>query len=167
MVIEGIRSTVLRDGGTVFQVGGLTAFTVVLPGAVARASVGTGCVSITGRLHGDVSHLVAEVSLDATGRRLMVRLSSSPPDADEYTLSLTSELKMPSGQHFGGECDVRVCLLEGDVDGSGEVTAADIMAVRRAVADGSEYPWLDVDRSGAVTAADMRAVRMRLGRRIP
>jgi len=150
----------------VFQVGGLTAFAVALPVAVSPASVGVGSVSISGRSHGDVSSLVAEVSLDATGRKLLVRLKSSPPDGDEYTLSLTGSLKTATGRPLSGDVDVRVFLLEGDVDGSGEVTATDIMAVRRAAAEGLGDPWLDVDRSGAVTVGDMRAVRARLGRRV-
>jgi len=151
----------------VFQVGGLTAFTVALLVAVAPASVGVGSVSITGRSHGDMSSLVAEVSLDATGRKLLVRLKSSPPDGDAYTLSLTDSLKSATGRPLGGDAGVRIVLLEGDVNASGEVTAADILTVRRAVVEGWREPWLDVDRSGAVTAADLRAVRERLGRRIP
>ncbi len=167
MVSEGTRCTVLRDGATVFQVGGLTRFAVVLPTTVAPASVDTDCVSITGRVNGDMSDLVAEVSWDAAGRQLVVRLSSSPPDGDAYTLSLTDSLKSATGRPLGGDAGVRIVLLEGDVNASGEVTAADILTVRRAVVEGWREPWLDVDRSGAVTAADLRAVRERLGRRIP
>ena len=60
-------------------------------------------------------------------------------------------------------------MLAADVDGSGKVTSADVLAVRaaagKAAADGGAR--YDVDGSGMVTGADMRAVQARIGNALP
>ena len=65
-----------------------------------------------------------------------------------------------------GERALTIVILAGDVDGSGEVTAADVAAVRQAVGQEADESnaGLDVDGSGVITGADMRAVRSRMGR---
>ncbi|MBN2583760.1 MAG: hypothetical protein JXL80_11900 [Planctomycetes bacterium] len=64
---------------------------------------------------------------------------------------------------------MRLACLAGDADGSGAVTAADLLAVRghsgQAVS-GVGALW-DIDRSGAVTMADVRAAMRYLGNTLP
>ncbi|MBN2582734.1 MAG: hypothetical protein JXL80_06665 [Planctomycetes bacterium] len=126
-------------------------------------------MSIRGRAAGDLSSLIQSLTLDASGHAITVNLSAPLPDGDVFTLSLADVLRTPAGKPLPDSGAVAVTVLAGDVDGSGEVTAADMLAIRARA--GSPLTaatcGFDVDDSGGITAEDMRAVRTRIGRKVP
>ena len=70
---------------------------------------------------------------------------------------------------LAGDTDLLLGVLAGDVDSSGTVTLADVLAVRdhtgQALAD--DTLAFDVDASGSITGSDMNVARNRLGRTLP
>jgi len=70
---------------------------------------------------------------------------------------------------MGGDVDIVLKTLAGDVDGSGGVTTLDMLAIKVAAGGPvvSANSRFDVDASGVITAADMRALRRRLGNSLP
>ena len=121
---------------------------------------------MTGQHGGEMSSRVTDLRLSSDGKKIVVSFADGLPDADRYTISLTDVLRTGEGQIIGGERALTIVILAGDVDGSGEVTAADVAAVRQAVGQEADESnaGLDVDGSGVITGADMRAVRSRMGR---
>lgn len=127
-----------------------------------------GCVTVK-RLSGeDLTSSVVGLALDATRHKLTITFASALPDADTYVIALTDVLRSESGAKVGEGVSLTVSALAGDVNGSGEVTAADLLAVRQAAG----RPWdsvaaaCDVDNSGKVTGADLLAVRSRIGSKL-
>ncbi|MBN2584650.1 MAG: hypothetical protein JXL80_16425 [Planctomycetes bacterium] len=110
---------------------------------------------------------ITALRLDDSRRKLTVSLVEGLPDADRYTFALTDLLRTAGGDKVVSSMTVK--LLAGDVDCSGVVTRADMLAVRQVAGQplNSGNAHLDVDDSGVVTTADMMAVRSRLGRSLP
>ncbi|HOI53737.1 MAG TPA: dockerin type I domain-containing protein [Phycisphaerae bacterium] len=158
----------MTDGSVEPRLAGIAGVHIVFSGTLAEATVTTGAVTITGDASGDLSSRISGVSL-LGGNTIVVTLSSALPDAERFTLAVAPTVTDGAGQPVVGDLDIRVAALAGDVDGSGVVTAADVLASRThggsaVTADTARY---DVDGSGTITAADMRAVRPLLGRRLP
>jgi len=166
----GPIATAVADGDTEPRAAGLRTLRITFSRAVDPGTVHAGAVAITGAAGGDVSNLIDSLTLDLTDTVLTVGLSSPVPDADTYTLAVTDVVRaVVGGDAVSGDVDVMVRVLAGDVDASGAVTPADLLAVRgaagQAVAAGTAR--FDVDSSGGVTGGDLLAVRARLGNALP
>ena len=165
----GILATTVADNFTEARLSGLRTLRVQFTRPVDPATLLPGAVTITGQTGGDVSPLIGSLSLDEAKRTLTIALSATLPDADVYTITITSQLKDFLGASVTGDPDVAVTVLAGDVDGSGSVTQADMLAVREAVGQvvDAERAPKDIDQSGTISAGDMSAVRRRLGNQLP
>jgi hypothetical protein len=127
-----------------------------------------GCVTVT-RLSGeDITSSVTDLALDTTRRRLTITFANALPDGDTYVIALTHVLRSESGAQVGEGVALTVSALAGDANASGEVTAADALAVRQAAGRlwDNVAAACDVDNSGRVTGADMLAVRSRIGHKL-
>ena len=151
---------------------GASQFRMTFSTALDPASISAERVTIAGQLHGDLSALVASATLDAAGTTLTVTLSSPLPDADRYTITLDDQIGSTGTNlplRLGGDRSLELAVLVGDVDGSGSVTAADLLAVRavagRPVTEATAR--YDLDRSGTISGADLRVVRNHLGNTLP
>jgi len=165
----GAVTTAMFDGYIEPRIEGLKRFSITFDRAIAPASVQTGVVSIVGGQSGDVSHLVSDLSLGEGDTVLTVALSQATPDVDAFRITLSDALTDSEGHPLTGDRDLLVKTLAGDVNWSGEVTAADVLAVRAAVASpvGEGTATLDVSCSGVITGADLLAVHRRLGHILP
>ncbi|NIA22256.1 MAG: hypothetical protein GWP05_09915, partial [Anaerolineaceae bacterium] len=164
----GTLVTTVGDNFTEPRLAGLRKLAVQFTRPVDPATLLPGAVTITGQAGGDVSSLVESLTLDGARRTLTIALSAALPDADLYTVAITSGLKDFLGASAGGDSDLTLRVLAGDVDGSGSVTQADMLVVRAAglVVDAERAPT-DIDQSGTISAGDMSAVRCRLGNQLP
>ena len=122
-----------------------------------------GAVAISGRVTGSQAGLIGTLSLDPTGTVLTIPLSSSLPDGDDYGIAITEQVTTPDGTPVEGDANVSLTTRAGDVNGSGEVSAADILAVRAAAGQAvtPANALLDVDCSGTINGSDLLAVRTR------
>jgi hypothetical protein len=130
--------------------------------------VTTGAVSLVGQSGGNVSGLVQGVSL-VGGNVLEVTLSGGLPDGDWYVLGISDSVRTTANYPVSGDLNVRLGMLWGDVNSSGAVTAADIVAVRgqAGLTPTAANLRCDVDGSGRVDGADLLTVRSRLGHQLP
>ena len=165
----GILTTTVADNDTEPRLAGLGTVQVTFSKALNPGTVGAGAVTIEGAQGGDVSGLIQSLALDAGDTMLTVGLSSPLPDADTYTVAVSAAVQAADGGTLWGDAELTIRALAGDVDGSGAVSAADVLAVRAAAgtpvaADTARY---DLDASGAATGADLLDVRARLGHALP
>ncbi|MBN2583478.1 MAG: polysaccharide deacetylase family protein [Planctomycetes bacterium] len=165
----GTQATTVADGHVEPRLAGLRQFRVTFAAPVDAATLTPAALTITGQTGGDQSSLVESLSLDGSLRIVTVTLSSPLPDADGYTIAFTDTLRGTEGQAVTGDRDIVVRTLAGDADGSGAVTAADVLTVRGMAGQtpNALTAGYDLDGSGAITAADMRAARTRLGNQLP
>jgi hypothetical protein len=100
---------------------------------------------------------------------LTIGFSAAAPNADRYTVTVTTQVKYTDGSSIDGDRDIILGALAGDVTGSGAVSAADLLALRAKVAQAltSDTARYDVNNSGAITPTDMLAVRNWLGSQLP
>lgn len=164
----GGNQATLTDGATISRLAGLRNLTINVAQALDPATVIAGCIAITGEHGGDASSHITAITLGGDGRQIIVTFAGGLPDADRYAISLADSLRTADGRRLATDnAGLTVTLLAGDVDASGEVTAADVMAVRQAVRQEvtADNVALDVDGSGTITGADLRAVRSRIGRK--
>jgi len=131
-------------------------------------TVNSGALTITGDASGDVSSLISDVAL-VDGTKIVVILSSGLASGDRYTLTVNTSVTSPAEQAVGGDRNIRLGVLSGDVDGSGGVTLSDMLAIRARVGLPLDQTtvWFDIDGSGQITGADMRSVRRSLGNALP
>ena len=164
----GTLALPLADGGIEPRIAGLRTLQIAFSKPLDPDTVQGGAVTLTSQ-GVDVSSLIASLSLDASGTRLTVTLASALPDAQWYTLATTDALRDTDGLMLAGGASLTVGALAGDVDGSGFVAVADLLAVRATVGLPltAATARADVDASGSVTGADLLAVRARLGRALP
>jgi len=165
----GQLATLIKGTLTESRAAGLRLLQVTFGAEIDPATLLPGAVTIVGQAGGDVSSLINNLTLDGTRRLMTVGLSASPPNADTYTVTITDALRDIGGSTVSGNREVTVKLLAGDVDGSGAVTAADVVALRALVGQpvtADNATW-DVDASGTITPTDMRTVRARLGTHLP
>ncbi len=165
----GTIATSISEGYTEPRQAGLRTMRISFSEAVDPSTLLPGAVTITGQAGGNVSSLIQSLTLDPSRTILTVALSGPVPDADRYTVAVTGALRAADGEAVTGDADVAIRVLAGDVDGSGSVTQADMLAVRSSVGqpvDAQRAPT-DIDQSGAITPADMSAIRRRLGNQLP
>jgi hypothetical protein len=107
---------------------------------------------------------LAAATVAVSGSVVTVELSAVG-DAQTITVSLAA---VTTGTH-SGDVAMRMGVLSGDVNGSGNVSASDIAQVKSAsgqTVDLSSYPS-DVTANGAVNAADLSLVKSRSGTILP
>jgi len=165
----GLMATDATDGFRESRLSALSHFNIYFSRAVNPATLLPGAVTIVGQSHGDQSSLVSGLTLDATGCVLTVTLSQPLPDADRYTITVTGALKDTHGQSVTGDAALTASVLRGDVDGSGRVTAADLLALRAVAGQvvTSANLRLDVDNSGSITGGDLLDISHRIGHALP
>jgi hypothetical protein len=165
----GTIAVPMADGATESRLSGLRELRITFSRAVDPATVVAGAVTIVGAARGDQSALIQTQTLDAGGTVLTVSLLAAAPDADVYTVTVTHLLRDLDGGSVTGDADVSIRCLAGDVDGSGRVTEADVVAVRNGAGAtvGAGNAMLDVTCSGGITSADMLGVRSRVGAALP
>jgi Sortilin, neurotensin receptor 3, len=152
----------LADGDSEPRASGLARLRIEFSTALDPATIVPGRVTIVGLTHGDQSGLITSLTLDPAGDVLSVALSAPLPDGDLYTVTVSDQVQSTGGRSLSGDRALTVRTLAGDVDGSGAVGAADILAVRAAAAqvDASTARY-DVNCSGAISGGDMIAVHRR------
>ena len=128
-----------------------------------------GAIAIAGQTTGDQAGRIASVTPAPDSLSIDIVFTSALPDGDRYTVTVTDVLKDPDGEPMNDGMSRRFSALVGDVDGSGKVSAADVVAVRDRAGSPVDAATgrYDVDTSGAVTGGDMATVRARLGRALP
>jgi hypothetical protein len=148
---------------------GLACFRIRFEAPIDPATVTDGAVTILGAAGGNQTATIAGMTLDSTQTLLTVTLAAPLPDADAYTITAGGPLRTTAGLGITGDTDIVIRTLAGDIDGSGTVTAADLLAVRTAAGAPLAPPVArcDLDGSGAVTADDMRLLRPLLGHSLP
>jgi len=165
----GPVTTPIDDGYVEPRAGGVRTLTAEFSHDVDPTSVTVGVVTVAGQQSGDQSSLIQSVVLDPGRRQLTVSLSAALPDADTYVVTITPALKEAGGSSFGGNVDLELSTLVGDADGSGEVSASDILSARQAAGQtpAESTARFDVDQSGQITGTDILAVRSNLARTLP
>jgi Right handed beta helix region/Bacterial Ig-like domain len=136
---------------------------------VDPATVTQSSVTITGVTHGDQAGKISSVTLVDDNKVLSVVLSEALSDADRYTVTVASAIRADDGSELSGSKSRPLAVLAGDVDASGTVTAADVVATRDRAAQAvdGETARYDVNGSGGITGDDMQAVRLRLENQLP
>lgn len=154
--------------GTVEPRAGVTRVTVTFSEAVDPATVAPGAVTLVGQNAGDLSSQIAALSVGADNRTVHVELASALPDTDRYAAAVTSAVRNVTGDSVEGDADLAFAVLVGDVDGSGTVAEADVVAARaQAGAANTDSARFDVDCSGESSGADLVLIRQRIGNTLP
>lgn len=140
--------------------GGLQAMRITFNRPLDPATVSPAAISVVGQNSGDVSGLVSAATLVDGGYAIHAGFSSSPPDGDSYTVAIAPSVAGLDGQAVEGDLDLVVTVCRGDVDGSGQTTAADTVALRAKVGQslGPASAAYDVNRSGGITGDDVQAI---------
>ena len=166
----GTLTTTITDGYIEPRNLGIRTLLVTVSAEVDPATLGLpGAVTITGDHGGDMSSLIQPLTLDPTGCIMTITLSSPLPNADTYTVTVAPTVKNTQGNAYEGDTSLVLSALAGDVNASGLVTGADMLAVRplEGQAPTSQTARFDVDRSGAIAAGDILAVRAGAGHGLP
>jgi hypothetical protein len=104
----------------------------------------------------------SSVAVDSTpGLYVLVLNLAGVADGGVVTVSFTG-LGDVAGNDIAGDRDVAVKSLFGDVNGSGAVNNADLLAVRTGLDGSTGSAWnylLDLDLSGAVNSRDVLLAR--------
>jgi hypothetical protein len=148
---------------------GIACLRLTFSGPVDPATLGAGALNIRGQLGGDLSDMVAGLSLQDGDTVLVVQLTEALDDGDRYNLSLGDQVRGVAGTSIGGTRRCEAAALIGDTDGSGRVDSADVAALRLAAA-GTGGPLAlrcDVDGNGRLDQADEDAIMARSGRTLP
>lgn len=149
---------------------GLSTLRVTLNRPLDPATLSAGCFSVIGASSGDVSSQIGTVAPSLDNMAVTITFSESLPDGDRYTVSVLPHLKAVGGESYGGDAATRtIASLAGDVDASGDVAPADVVAAREAVGSivSAATSRSDVDGSGEITGADVHAVKSREGNALP
>ncbi|MBN2582107.1 MAG: chitobiase/beta-hexosaminidase C-terminal domain-containing protein [Planctomycetes bacterium] len=161
-------TTTVADNYVEPRIEGLRTLRIEFNKAVDPGTVTSAAIAVTGETSGDLSNHVNAVTTSAVN---VVEVAFDPPlpDGEWVTVAVTSALHDTGGVPYEGDLDIRLGTLAGDVDGSGAVTAADMLTLRSKAGEtlsGSTVRY-DVDGSGEVSTGDMRAARGRLGGQLP
>jgi Dockerin type I domain/Protein of unknown function (DUF1565) len=159
----GSQERTVADGDVHSSVATITALRAFANVAIDPATLTPGSVTLSGQTTGDQTGLVQSLTLEDAGATIVITLSATLPDADRYTVKTTG------GAALEGDTDLELGVLAGDVNASGTVSQADIVATRNQTGNtlNDTTAACDVDASGTITGADMAAVRDRLGHALP
>ena len=150
------------------RLGGPLRVSVQFSGHVDPATVGSGLITISGPRSGDVSSRIGSVGL-IDERTILITMAEALPDAERLTFTIGEGLRGVGGVTLSGGGALQIGVLAGDVDGSGVVDAADVMAVRGQVGRpvSAATARYDVDGSGSISGSDMQRIRSLVGNRLP
>jgi len=164
----GTLSRTLADGGVESRLGGIADLRIAVDRALDPATVTADAVTVTGQTGGDLSSRVRSAACEPGDRAILVAFDPPLAEADRYTITVAASVAGAGGMLLAGRA-ATLGVLPGDVDGSGMVTAADVLAVRGAAGQGlgDANAGLDVNRSGDVTGDDLQAVQKRVGTALP
>ena len=148
---------------------GLTRLKINFSKAVDPATVSAADFTLVGVSGGDISGQIDTTTVSPDFRTVTVTFSAALPNADRYTMTVLDTVKDTTGVSFGGQTTRQFNCLAGDVDASGQVTAADMIAVRNSagIAVNELRARYDIDGSGMIGLDDMRAIRPYLGAVLP
>jgi subtilisin family serine protease len=137
--------------------------------ALDLVTVSPTSVAVLGQTSGDQSGSVGSVTLASGNTEMIVQFSVPLPDGDRYTLMLSDSLRFTDGGAVLDGGVRHLATLAGDVDGSGRVTVADLLAVRRLAGQSpsGDRARADVTASGVISGDDLLAVRRSMGRSLP
>ena len=163
----GVLASVVADGAVEPRIDGLRRLRITFdlpldPTTVTESAIAVEALSNPGLLPGK------SVSLDPSGKVLTVTFDSPLADADVYTVTVAGSVTGTDSLAVQGDLDIDLKTLAGDTDGSGAVSAADLLGTRAAA--GTVTPAnarFDVDLSGSVTGGDLLAIRARRGNTTP
>ena len=158
----------LSEGAVAGDLQGIRKLRITFAASLEASTVGPAAVTLTGQTTGSQAARIQSVTLFAANS-LEIALSTPLPDGDWYTLAVTSALRTQGNGLVLGDADLRFGALAGDADGSGGVTAADLLAVRAAAGKtvAPATARYDLDGSGQTTGSDLLAARARLGHTLP
>ena len=158
----------LPDGGVEPRTGGIRALRISVNCALDPGTVTAAAVGVTGQTGGDLASRVEAAAWDAGSRSILVTFDAPLAEVDRYTIALAETVGPPGGGALADR-SATFGVLAGDVDGSGQVTAADVLGVRGAAGQtlGDANAGFDVNCSGDITGDDLQAVQKRVGTRLP
>lgn len=162
-------TTEVPDGHVEPRAAGISRIDITFSAPLDPSTVTIAAATIEGAAAGDVSAMISTITLSGDLRTIQVELTAALPDADRYTVTVSDAVRDATGNAITGQRSRVLSALVGDVDGSGEVTAADLLTVRSLAGEPIDATtiWCDVDCSGAVTGADMLPVRGAMGHALP
>jgi hypothetical protein len=148
---------------------GIAKVLITASAALDPATVNLASVSIVGQIAGDQSGRISSVWLASGNTVFIVQLSTALPDSDKYAFTVSDSVKFADGGSINNSRVRHLWALAGDADGSGAVSAADVLAVRAAVGQAvtAANGRYDLNTSGALTGDDMLFVHRRLGHSPP
>ena len=158
--MAGVVSNEVVDGAVEPRLAGLRTLRITFDKPLDPATITAGAVTIVGQTSGPVTVATGDLGLSAGNMVLTIALPSALADADTYTVTVTGPVKGDGGVAAIGDLALTIKTLVGDVDGSGAVTAADILAARAAAGPvNAANARFDLNGSGAVTGDDLLAIR--------
>ena len=160
--------TAAADGYVEPREAGISKLRIEFHAALDPGTVAPSVVTIAGDSSGDLSDRVQSVTLSGSDA-LVVVLSAPLPAGERFTVAVTDALHQEDGSPVAGDLDVRLAALPGDADGSGSVTAADVLAVRARAGQAVDAATAryDLDASGQTTGADALLAHRHLGSQLP
>jgi hypothetical protein len=155
----------MADGDVEPRVAGLRTLRLTFNRTIDAATIDSP-LEIVGDTGGAISTVGATVTLDGSHSVMTVVLPSALSDGDRYTITLSSSVHLADGLALAENQHVTIGALVGDVDGSGDVSSADALAIRSCGGEAAdaETARCDVDCSGMISGQDMRAAVRRVGR---
>jgi hypothetical protein len=164
----GTVAASLPPGGIESRLTGLQCVRLAVDAPLLATTVTAAAVTVRDAAGADLSARVGSVALDADGRTVIVTFAQPLAAAGRYTVALTGRVLSDRFQTVQG-ASATFGVLPGDVNASGQVTAADVVAVREAAgrAVGAANARLDVNASGDITGDDVQAVQRLIGTSLP
>lgn len=165
----GTITNAATDGYVEPRNSGLASLLISFSEALDPATVSTSSVGIQGVVSGNVSSRVSAAVLQSGNTAVAVTLSPVLPDQDTYTITVADTVKDPAGNALGGDRDLVLTGLKGDVNSTRTVNTLDLMQVRAHVnetvtAANARY---DVNNSGTLNTLDLLAARAYSGNSAP
>ena len=155
----------VTDGYIEPRIAGITELRVTFDQPLDPATATPGEIMIDGEALGDMSGLVDHVELDGSQSQMTIVLSSRLPGQETYTLSVSACVQSESGAPLGGDRDLVLHALAGDVNGSLLVDDSDMSAVRahRGQTVTEANCRYDLNGTGVIDNSDLIVVRVHRG----
>jgi hypothetical protein len=156
-----LHGTPIQDGYVEARTKGITKLRVYFSKTMDTSSTSPSLVTLT-----SASGTLNPASLSwESSTCLVVNLASPLPDKNRYTIEVSSSLKSADGASLGGDRDICLTALKGDVDGNLTVNKDDLSAIRAHAGESvnGTNARFDVNCNGAINAQDLLAVQACLG----